>query len=27
VLTPGAKWVEGALPRVMPKPGRQLTLA
>jgi phthalate 4,5-dioxygenase oxygenase subunit len=27
VLSPGAKWVEGALPRVMAKPGRQLTLA
>ena len=26
VLAPGARWVEGALPRVMPKPGRQLTL-
>jgi len=26
VLAPGAKWVEGALPRVMAKPGRQLTL-
>jgi hypothetical protein len=26
VLSPGAKWVEGALPRVMAKPGRQLTL-
>jgi hypothetical protein len=26
VLAPGAKWVEGALPRVMPGPGRQLTL-
>jgi len=27
VLPPGASWVEGALPRVMAKPGRQLTLA
>ena len=26
VLAPGAKWVEGALMRVMAKPGRQLTL-
>ena len=26
VLPPGASWVEGALPRVMAKPGRQLTL-
>ena len=27
VLPPGASWVEGAMPRVMVKPGRQLTLA
>jgi len=27
VLPPGASWVDGALPRVMAKPGRQLTLA
>lgn len=27
VLPPGASWLDGALPRVMAKPGRQLTLA
>jgi len=27
VLPPGASWVEGAMPRVMATPGRQLTLA
>jgi hypothetical protein len=27
VLPPGASWVDGALPRVMAKPGRQLVLA
>jgi len=27
VLPPGAGWVEGALSRVMAKPGRRLTLA
>jgi hypothetical protein len=27
VLPPGASWVEGALPRLMATPGRQLTLA
>jgi hypothetical protein len=26
VLPPAASWVEGALPRVMATPGRQLTL-
>jgi len=26
VVNPGAKWIDGALPRVMAKPGRQLTL-
>jgi phthalate 4,5-dioxygenase len=27
VLAPGASWIEGAMPRVMAKPGRRLTLA
>ena len=27
VLPPGTSWIEGAMPRVMAKPGRQLTLA